>query len=529
LNSTLHVFAGLILLCFSISHFGFLHLTNYDISLGFTNPVFPFLTNSDLYLIAGMFEGVTAVLCIAYRGRDLVNVAILTFVAIILCYRWAFFFVGGTKCNCLGLLGALLHSGKVMERRLPIIALVLLCCATTPWLYRKGKGLLKSAGQIFVIFLLLAAPQFSRADPTIRIDGILDASRYNAVLGTPFSNTTVQVGFTVAISNDKWQICVTNLKNDEWWGEIFCDSTNIYTLNPEGDLWLSAHPTSTNHVFSTISTAPLYIAPVDDTLGLATLYVTYALSPRHIVPGGAGGMQLPLPWNLGRSSPKGNGFRWIVTTNSDFIESFQIIRDKSLDLSDRDEMLRPDIDFPHEVGERNSYLVSLNYRRSIPNGYLQAEFASTSTYDTNHTRIPKSSEMKYYFYSSGKHPYIYPIYKSYLKATNLALLNDFQFELPPPDIQTYVHDYRYKKLANNRLFDYADYKLQAGEKWKAADDPSLMQQREYYLEHGPRLFSFVTRKMILVWLLFASIMAPIPIILILKQKKQKQKTNETID
>jgi hypothetical protein len=382
------------------------------------------------------------------------------------------------------------------------------------------KDLLKSVFQSLFFFLLIAVSQFAHAESATKIDGILNASRYNPVLGTPLSNTTVQVSFTATISNGKWSICVTNLDNKAWWGEIFCDGTNIYTLNPEGDLWLD-EPPGTDHLFSTVSPAPLYVAPVDDTLGLATIYVTYALSPKLLAPGKNGVIEMPLPWNLGRSSPKGNGFKWEITSDSDFIGSFRIIRDNSLDLSDQDEMLRQEIDFPHKIEDRNSYLASLNYRKTIPNGYTQAEFAVTSTYDTNHTQIPKSSELKYYMYSSSvKHPFVHPIYKSSLKATNLAFLDDYQSEVPPTDVEADVHDYRYKKLVNGQVFNYADYKLHPGETWKAADDAALLQQREHYLKHGARISSFVMRKPVLIFLIIALVAVPLLAVLILKHKSK---------
>jgi hypothetical protein len=429
----------------------------------------------------------------------------------------------------LGLLGRLLHVSKIEEKRLPIIALILLCFSTVPWLYRKGKSLFKPATQtLLLIVLLVALPQFLRADAATEIEGILNASRYNAILGTPFSNTTVKVGFVTIISNDKWKICVTNLENKAWWGQISCDGTNIYTLNPEGDLWLDEQP-STDRIFSTVSPAPLYVAPVDDTLGLATLYVTYALSPKQMTPGEHGVLQMSLPWVLGRSSPRANGFRWIIAThtNAPFTDSFLIVRDKSTDLEGNKELLRPEVDFPHEVGVRDAYLQSLDYRKSIPNGYTQAVFACTASYSTNNKYIPRNSELKYYLYGgTAKHPYKFPIYQAYLRATNLTFLDGFEFSPNPPDVPARVHDYRFKKLANSRLFDYADYTLKAGETWRSPDDKVLLQQREYYLKHGPRIFAFMTRKVILVWLLFALIAAPVIIMLIFRQR-QTTKTNET--
>ena len=105
-----------------------------------------------MYLIAGLFEAATGLLCLRFRGRDAANIVILTFVGVILWYRWAFYYTGGTQCSCLGILGRLLHLSKTQEKVLPILALIVLTMTTLPWLiricFRRSS---KSASLILVL------------------------------------------------------------------------------------------------------------------------------------------------------------------------------------------------------------------------------------------------------------------------------------------------------------------------------------------------------------------------------------------
>ncbi len=133
LPSSLHCFAGTLLILFALSHFAFLRISGFEGRL--PNPVFPFFTNNGLYLTAGFIEGLAAVACFRFPGRDWTNVIVLTFVTIMLLYRWAFVFNGGSDCNCLGLLGKLLHVSKREERTTPNLALLYLVFTTIPWFY----------------------------------------------------------------------------------------------------------------------------------------------------------------------------------------------------------------------------------------------------------------------------------------------------------------------------------------------------------------------------------------------------------
>jgi hypothetical protein len=62
----LHIFAAVLLLLFATSHFAFNALKLAD---SFPNPVFPFLSNRMVYLVAGVLEVTVGLACFKFRGR----------------------------------------------------------------------------------------------------------------------------------------------------------------------------------------------------------------------------------------------------------------------------------------------------------------------------------------------------------------------------------------------------------------------------------------------------------------------------
>ncbi len=510
-SSWLHYLAAVVLLLFAVSHFASLAIR--DSSHGLDNTVFPFLSNKTMYLVAGVFEMTIGLLCVKFHGRNLTNVIILTFVSVIGWYRFAHYFTGGGRCGCLGILGRLLHISQTQETLLPIIALILLTLTTVPWLFRIMRRPVRHLSLNRALVLLLATQQQSHGEQTIEVRGQIDAARYSPVLGTPFKETQVHVGFLAVISGKTWKMCATNLEDNIWWGQIICDSTNIYTLSPEGGhLWLGERPQS-NSVFATVSPSPFYCAPMDDTLGLASLYVTYALSPECLISNKDGVVQMALPWQLGRQSPRAYGYKWIIHAEGRFLEEFEVVRDESLDLSDKEELLRWQVDYPHSVADRNGYRQSLDYRKEIPTGFIEATYRCTEWYRTNSIVIPKASQLTYYLYGANpKQPYRFHHYQANLTALTVNMRDDLAVTMLVPTTTTRIHDYRYKKATSKRIFDYAEYSLHSGESWKSGNDPQLLAQVEYYLKHGPRIDSAIysiSNRNVFVWLFGVLALAPL--------------------
>ena len=151
----LHVIAGILLLSYSLSHFGFLTIRDANHSL--SNTVLPFLHNRTVYLFAGLFELLTALLCFTMKGRSYTNIVILTFVAVIVWYRWAFYFTGGAYCGCLGLFGLLMHLTKSQEAIIPKITLCLLFLTTLPWIYHRAQASFRTLFRYaYIIWLFIS-------------------------------------------------------------------------------------------------------------------------------------------------------------------------------------------------------------------------------------------------------------------------------------------------------------------------------------------------------------------------------------
>src|SRR6185437_7464174 len=106
-------------------------------------------------------------------------------------------------------------------------------------------------------------------------------------------------------SDTTWKICATNLNDSVYWAQVYYDGSNLFTLCPKDyNLWLDDRPKD-NQVFATISSSPLYVSPVADTLGVASIYLTYVLSTNNVQPDERGVVELPLPWELARGTPRG--------------------------------------------------------------------------------------------------------------------------------------------------------------------------------------------------------------------------------
>ncbi|MGA2178369.1 MAG: hypothetical protein ABSH15_02130 [Verrucomicrobiota bacterium] len=528
LYTVLHLIAATILLLFAASHFAF--LTVPDVSHNLQNPVFPVIPNKTMYLIAGLFEAVTGLLCLRFRGRDAANIVILTFVGVILWYRWAFYFVGGTQCSCLGILGRLLHLSKTQEKVLPIVALVLLTMTTLPWLIRiLWNSRRRASENLPLIFALAFLPQVALGQKSVEVTGELNLKVGNPRTGAPYTNQEAHSSFTVTFSGDTWSIHATNLLDKRWWEELVWDGTNIYTMEPQGgNYYFNIPPTGTNLV--TIRGSQLFETGWDDPLGVAALWIAYGFAPQTVSPNNMGLKEVPLPWEHPRNHPDAYGYNWIMTPSADgrFLEDCKMVRDQGLDLNEKQESLRPEVDFPVGTRERNHFKVGLSIKKAVPSDFVAARYHCAEWYHTNGMAIPAASELTIYYYgltnvTKPSSVFAYPYKTAEIKATSVKVDDALEEVLQPAVAATYVEDYRYKRMSKTRIFRYAGYWLNAGEPWKSGNDPALLAQAEYGLKHGPRFDELgVASRNVVAWLLLALGVIPPMAIFFALGKKQKQ-------
>lgn len=494
---------------FSASHFAM--LVRGDLSLHLTNVVFPPLTNGVLYFLAALIEMALAFACLTRAGTDALNWLILSFVSVMLLYRWAFAFNGGTQCGCLGLLGKLLHISNRAEDLLAKLALLLLALTLIPWCMRGVHSFLRRLFRI-VRFAFVAMPlSGSLAQPAIEIQGEYHASRCNPKTLQPYTNSLVHVAFTVTLSGSCWSIAATNFDNPSRWSRLVFDGTNTYHFNPYEGFFVHPAPQS-NLIFVSISPGPLYHPAVNDELSLTIPWLTYCLSPSHLVTNEMGIVAIPLPWYVPRLSPKAFGYRWVATAASGepFLTRCDVIRDVRLDLKEKDELIRSGLDYVDTVEDQNRYKRSLQVRLATPDGFLAAQYECLDWFQTNGLRLPLRSRFSYYMPAprTAKPIPWGAAYQGELRATSFCVQKEVKNILPTgPESTALINDYRYTRRSPKRIFRFAEYTLHAGEQWKTDADPRLLAAVEEHLSHGPRFDSvgWPRFRNILSWLLLAAI------------------------
>jgi hypothetical protein len=522
--AALHCFAGLVLFLFAASHIAFLRVADNNHLL--PNPVFPFITGWWMYLLAALLELGIGSCCLVFRGRSSPNIVVLTFIATILWYRWAFHYNGGSDCNCIGLLGRLLGLNRAREKVVSITVLVFLGLTTVPYLLfllhllrHQIKG---RAPHLIVICGLAAAGSSPAASPEeFEIQGVLEAANYNPKTGAMYSNNLSRSVFTTVRSGTAWKVCVTNAARPAWWAVRFYDGTNTFVIRPSGgNFWGRTNLPRQDLQVVTISGTVHAIALDADPLAATLPCLTFGMAPQSFPGNGPDTAAMPIPWTVVRDNPSAWGYRWLVTSapGAKFLQSFQVLRDSSLDLPQRQEFLRPEIDYPETTAWYDAYMKELLNRKAVSNGQLRADYECTAWFETNGMKWPQTSELRAYLPPVNG---LLPARIFKLAATNF-LFRPVSGEVTPAAvvIDTTVLDYRYKRVNKTRVFKYAEYLLKPGEPWKAPNDPVLVAQATDWLKNGREFTEFAdTGKRWFSWLLLALVIIPAFAMLTLKAKK----------
>ena len=512
----LHCFAAAILLLFAMSHFAFFSID--DLSRHLDNRVFPFLRNGTLYLVAGIVEMAVGILCLRFRARDFTNVVILMFVAILVWYGWAFRFMGGSACGCLGLFGKLAHLTRTQERMIRILALVALTVSAAPWLLGTLVSLGRRVLGCLPVLLMLVLQQ-AHAEQMIQVNGEVETVRYDPKRRAALTNSTMYVEFQVLLSGNTWKICTTNLNDRQYWAWLIYNGTNTIMLTPYGKDFGVSRP-ETNLVFACVSKSPFYETVLGDRPGLSIVWLTYGLIPQIMRPNDTGLVGIPVPWLGSHFTLSAYGYNWVATSKDGrFVEDCKLIRDSRLDLDEKQELLRPGFDHPTSANGLEMAQMTLAARRAVPDGFVESTYSCTRWYGTNGLRIPVASEFRRYASSVPD----FPVYESELKAAAVTLRNELEEFLPLPRDPTVVWDYRYKRVTKTHIFKYAEYVLEPGDSWKSDSDPILMAQAEEWLKHGRKYDDLGgKRRRVTVWLMLAALVLPPAVFIALKLTKQKR-------
>jgi len=526
LEKCLHWCAGLVLLLFAISHILYL-LKNVEPTLLGENIVFPFITNKTLVIIVTLFEISVAACCFIYTATNVANLGILAFIAIISWYRWAFYFTGGRHCDCMGILGRVLHLNRTVESIIPIIALVCLFTATTPWIYKLWRRHLNKIIQLIVIGLgtsvFSGSTLFAQQNIELQGNYIIKNINYNTKVAIPGEDRIIL--FTATLCEDKWKIVVSGTNAGVGTSEnLTYDGTNTCFTGKYSD-YFADPSTESNQLFTSIVPSEIINLEIASNLGIDFPWIVFGLSPNAIEK--VQQQSIPLPWLYPRMNPMAYGFRWSVASSVDsrFIKECKIIRDRSLDLKDEQELSRPEFDFPTTLAAKLDYTRRLQIRKQVLTGHVVASYNCYEWIHTNQLTMPKKATLYRYSYNPAPKYDGTPVYEYDLEVTNIVISPEPNNSpvLQLPAALTMVYDYRYRTSDTERIFVSASYLLHSNESWKSSKDEDLLKQASVWMEHGRKKNEFSKERNYVAWILLVAILAPIPIFLLIYKKTNKQK------
>ncbi|MCF7707877.1 MAG: hypothetical protein K9N52_03140 [Verrucomicrobia bacterium] len=123
-NEFSHYAIALIIALFAASHIADLIIG--DSSHNQYNPVFIYIINKYVFILASVLEILVALICIWCAGKIVADYALLILVTLYVWYRVSFYLTGGHDCGCTGVLGKLFGIPKTIEILIPVIVLVLM-------------------------------------------------------------------------------------------------------------------------------------------------------------------------------------------------------------------------------------------------------------------------------------------------------------------------------------------------------------------------------------------------------------------
>lgn len=372
---------------------------------------------------------------------------------------------------------------------------------------------------MFRFSILLCLMQSSiLGSQVLEIAGHYDVVNY--IAGKPSKEQSFSTDFVVRRSETSWDISVTNTDNPQSWEKLVYDGTNSYSLMPyeghyESDL--------TVKFFGSVTPSSRYNMTAFSDVDIFIPWIVFALSPSFVTP------EMPRPWGYIYKSLAGYGYRWSVIPSEDgrFLAGFKIVRDKSLDLDEKSEFLRPNFAYPQTPEELQRQRMYLESRMGVPNGFLEATYAVDKWLETNGWTIPQESKFVRNAYGGGG--VSYPAETIKIKVNQVTVRSG---TIMPPALsdKTFVRDFRYTRRENDRMYRYAEY-VQSGT-WRAENDPSLVTEQQNYLKHGPKfghygfwttwLVSQKNTKLIIVWALFV-ISQAVAITLLIRHKLKPNK------
>jgi hypothetical protein len=400
----LHLVAGMVLMGFGISHAG--QLAMMDRTLGFRNTVFPFLSNGQLYALTACVQVFLGMAIIKGRGRIHVNGILLTVASVLLWYRWALEYTGGGDCRCVGILGSTLGLTAPQEKAITHAAWFTLILGAVPWFLQLLRRRLFETGKhaTLVLVFALGYPSSISAQ-SLQVRGVIELQEFNPRTGQPYPSQQLRSQFTALMVEDTVRIAVTNSAFPEYWVIFSHDGSHATTVLPFADALQVPYTGATADSDPPQREASTLLASIDpsirsiqhgvENIGLTLAWMTYGLSPKRL---GTNSLELPMLGASPRDNPGAFGYRWQIGATPDgrFADKIEICRDVRLDLPARQELLRPEIDYPTTISQYNHYLESLMLRREVPDGFVRARYRCAEWQQVSGLAVPSASEYLVY-------------------------------------------------------------------------------------------------------------------------------------
>jgi len=331
----------------------------------------------------------------------------------------------------------------------------------------------------------------------------MEGHTYNPEKGTEYRNEFCRIVFTVRLSGERWQLLATNVNNPEEWLILAWDGTNSYALRP-GPISEGEAPATNTVLWGTVYASPLWLLDTEDPYYISSVWVAYCFRPAYISPDSRGRLVAPR-FGRSRDNVRRFGYQWQIVPSADgkTVEMLRLVRDRTLDLPEMQEFLRPEQDLSANLSDFNFWREMLAFNRATPDGFVSDEYVCLEHLLTNGWHITKHAELvRYMDTAPGK-----PWQRRVIRATDVEAFDQAFQPVPVVPAPTRVVDYRYRRLENHRLFLRATYMLQPGEPWRGPNDPELLAQAEEYIRNGPRYDAFLRPQMrhYLTWLAYAAL------------------------
>ncbi len=369
---------------------------------------------------------------------------------------------------------------------------------------------------VLVLVVLVAQPWLADAGQVIDVQGHYVKTLYR--YGKPTSES-LRVTFFITLSTNACGIWATNMDDASVWETVVYDGTNTYLLTPIAGH--SPQGASGATLCGLVDPGRQYY-----TMGISFLdtyipWITYCLRPSDVTP------HMHTPGVNWRSDVNTYGWRWkevVISSDGRFLQGFVIVRDSSLDLNGKSELLRTNLEYPRTIDDFQNQNQYLAYRKSIPDGWVGRTYICEQWYETNGYTIPLSAEFKHYAFSGGKTLLTDSII---IQADTISVSEEATNSAPPLAEKTYVRDYRYTRRNESRMFPYAEY-VGSGS-WKPDNDPELLAQANRYMKYGPtfgdfgvvsKFFSPQGGRLIVIWL--SLLLVNVTVIVILVRNKLKK-------